>query len=368
MTDGPLTEQRVLELLAGLADPETGRNIVQAGQVHQLKVDGQHLQITLGLTTHSAPLWNETRQQVLDLLEKHFPQAHCAVELAVHARPAPRTGELALPVKTVVAVGSGKGGVGKSSVAACLAYGLRRAGSHVGLLDADLYGPSIPQLLGIHQQPRFSNGRIEPLEVDGLNVMSIGLLIPRQEAVIWRGPMLHSALRQLLGDTDWGELDYLIVDLPPGTGDVAISLSQLVPTAAAVVVCTPQDVALLDATRAITMFRRMNMEILGMVENMSFFICTNCNARHEVFGCGGAKRRAAELGVAFLGELPLVTQLRVLGDEGRLTEAFGLPGVKEYLEELCRQLVREIADRRRRNPHMPTLPIVDRPFPRQSET
>jgi len=159
-----------------------------------------------------------------------------------------------------------------------------------------------------------------------------------------------------------------VVDLPPGTGDVAISLSQLVPTAAAVVVCTPQDVALLDATRAITMFRRMNMEILGMVENMSFFVCTNCNARHEVFGCGGTKRRAAELGVAFLGDLPLVTQLRVLGDEGRLTEAFGLPSVKGYLEELCRQLVREIAQRRRRNPHMTPLPIVDRPFPRQSET
>jgi len=334
-----------------------------------VRIENERLAVEIHLTTANREAGPQVERDAREVLSKLAGVRQLDLKVTVETPGQAAAAPQVLPgVRYKVAVASGKGGVGKSTVAANLALALKQLNLDVGLLDADLYGPSIPQLLGIHQQPRFSNGRIEPLEVDGLNVMSIGLLIPRQEAVIWRGPMLHSALRQLLGDTDWGELDYLIVDLPPGTGDVAISLSQLVPTAAAVVVCTPQDVALLDATRAITMFRRMNMEILGMVENMSFFICTNCNARHEVFGCGGAKRRAAELGVAFLGELPLVTQLRVLGDEGRLTEAFGLPGVKEYLEELCRQLVREIADRRRRNPHMPTLPIVDRPFPRQSET
>ena len=361
MTDGTISEERVLQLLAGFADPETGRNIVQAGQVHRLYVGDGRIQLTLGLTTHSAPLWDETLQQVLHLLQKEFPEARCAVELAVHNRPALRTGELGLPVKTVVAVGSGKGGVGKSSVATLVACALRRAGSLVGLLDADLYGPSIPQLLAVHQQPHLSRGRIEPPDVDGLKVMSIGLMIPEREAVIWRGPMLHSALRQLLGDTDWGELDYLVIDLPPGTGDVAISLSQLVPDAGSVVVCTPQEVALLDATRAITMFRRINMAVLGMVENMSFFVCTNCNARHELFGSGGAKRRAAELGVPFLGELPLLTQLRALADEGRLAEALELPVVSQYLDNICRQLVRQIGERRRRNPQMPFLPVIDRP-------
>ena len=183
-----------------------------------------------------------------------------------------------MAAKAVIAVGSGKGGVGKSTIAAALAMGLTRAGSKVGLMDADLYGPSIPHLLGTNQRPTILDEKIQPVEVDRVKVLSMGLLVPAEEAVIWRGPMLHGTITQFLRDTRWGELDYLIIDMPPGTGDIALSLSQLLPLTGSVVVCTPQDVALLDATKAVTMFRKVNIEVLGMVENMSYFICPNCDS------------------------------------------------------------------------------------------
>ena len=236
-----------------------------------------------------------------------------AVELAVHQRKPEKLGEIGLAAKTVVAVGSGKGGVGKSSIAAYLAYGLRRAGCEVGLMDADVYGPSIPHLLGSRERPQIVGDRIQPVVVDGMRVMSMGFLVPEGEAVIWRGPMLHTALTQFLRDTAWGELDYLIIDMPPGTGDVALSLSQLLPLTGAVVVCTPQDVALLDAVKAIAMFRKVNVDVLGMVENMSFFLCPNCNSparnlrlrRREAAGGRAGRavpRRGADLhGVARAG-------------------------------------------------------------------
>jgi ATP-binding protein involved in chromosome partitioning len=191
-----------------------------------------------------------------------------------------------------------------------------------------------------------------------MKVMSIGLLVPPDEAVIWRGPMLHSALTQFLRDTEWGELDYLLIDMPPGTGDVALSLCQLVPTAGAVVVCTPQDVALLDATKAITMLRKVNIAVLGMVENMSFFVCDHCGTRHDIFGSGGARRRAAELDIPFLGAVPLDTQLRILADRGDIGAAFAHVPTKPYLEGLCHALVRRLADARRARPQLPTLPVL----------
>ena len=191
-----------------------------------------------------------------------------------------------------------------------------------------------------------------------MKVMSIGLLVPPGEAVIWRGPMLHGAMTQFLRDTAWGELDYLIVDMPPGTGDVALSLAQLVPASGAVVVCTPQDVALLDATKAVAMLRKLNLAVLGMVENMSYFICPHCGGREEIFGTGGAKKRAAELGIPFLGEVPLLKQLRVLADEGRLAEAVEDPAARPYLEAIGHTLVGNLAEERRRHPRLPTLPVL----------
>jgi len=225
-------------------------------------------------------------------------------------------------------------------------------------MDADVYGPSIPHLLGATGRPYLVNGRIQPIQVDGMAVMSMGLLVPAGEAVIWRGPMLHHALTQFLRDTDWGELDYLIVDMPPGTGDVALTLSQLLPLTGAVVVCTPQDLALLDAVKAIAMFRKVSIEVVGMVENMSHFVCPGCGARHDIFGSGGARRKAAELGVPFLGEVPLNTQMRIYGDEGKLSASFADAHSAPHLEALARNLVRNLTARRRQKPPLPSLTVL----------
>ena len=275
-----------------------------------------------------------------------------------HHRPAEPSGQLGLTAKSVIAVGAGKGGVGKSSIASYLACGLARCGAKVGLMDADVYGPSIPHLFGINETPRLVEGKIQPVETAGVKILSMGLLIPPREAVVWRGPMLHKALTQFVRDTAWGDLDYLVVDMPPGTGDVAISLSQLLDVTGAVVVCTPQDVALLDATRAITMFRKVQIDVLGMVENMSFFLCPTCSTRHEIFGSGGAKRRAAEMEVPLLGEVPLDTQLRILGDEGRVFASFDHAPTREYLEAIPHTLVSNLVRARRSRPVMPTLPLL----------
>ena len=352
------TEAAVRAALAEFKDPETGRSITQLEQLHALHVDDGRLSVTLGLTTWAAPIKDQIRTELAELLRRQFPGLDVAVELAVHERKPEKLGDIGLAAKTVVAVGAGKGGVGKSSLAAYLAYGLCRAGSRVGLMDADVYGPSIPHLLGSRERPTVVADRIQPVMVDGLAVMSMGFLVPEGEAVIWRGPMLHTALTQFLRDTAWGDLDYLIIDMPPGTGDVALSLSQLLPLTGAVIVCTPQDVALLDAAKAINMFRKVNVAVLGMVENMSFFLCSNCNTRHDIFGSGGAQRRAAELGVPFLGEVPIATALRVQADEGRVGAAFDESTVQPYLETICRNFVGNLVAAHREHPAVPTLPVL----------
>jgi ATP-binding protein involved in chromosome partitioning len=358
MPNGQPTEAAVCSVLADFKDPESGRSITQLEQVHALHLDGQRLSVTLGLTTWAAPIKEQTRTELVEQLRRQFPGLDVTVDLAVHERKPEKLGEIGLAAKTVIAVGAGKGGVGKSSLAAYLAYGLRRAGSRVGLMDADVYGPSIPHLLGSHERPCVVADRIQPVVIDGLLVMSMGFLVPEGEAVIWRGPMLHTALTQFLRDTDWGDLDYLIIDMPPGTGDVALSLSQLLPLTGAVIVCTPQDVALLDAVKAIAMFRKVNVPVLGMVENMSFFLCPHCNTRHDIFGSGGAKRRAADLGVPFLGEVPIATELRIQADQGRVSAAFDEPTVRPYLETICHNFVSNLVAGHRQRPTLPTLPVI----------
>jgi ATP-binding protein involved in chromosome partitioning len=358
MTNQPVTEPIIREALAQFKDPETGRSVVQLGQIHQLELSGENLVVTLGLTTWSAMLWEETRSELDSLLKKQFPDLKVTVKLAVHERRPEKIGEIGLAAKSVIAVGAGKGGVGKSSVAAYLAYGLARAGSRVGLMDADVYGPSIPHLLGSNNRPAIIGNRIQPVEIDGLKVMSMGFLVPSDEAVIWRGPMLHATLTQFLRDTEWGDLDYLIIDLPPGTGDVALSLSQLLPLTGAVVVGTPQDVALLDVVKAIGMFRKVNVEVLGMIENMSFFLCTQCGTRHDIFGSGGAKKKAAQLQVPFLGELPIVTELRILADRGQIGKAFENEAAKPYLESICMNLARRLSRQHGEQPQLPTLTVL----------
>jgi ATP-binding protein involved in chromosome partitioning len=359
MAQQQLTKEAVGQVVGEFSDPETGRRIGQLGQVHDLQLEDSRLTVTLGLTTYAAPLWKETQAELVDYVRARFPQlTEVRVNVVHHERPAEKIGEIGLAVKSIIAVGSGKGGVGKSTIAATLAYGLSRAGSKVGLMDADVYGPSIPHMLGSNERPQILNNKIQPIVVDGLTVMSMGFLIPPGEAVVWRGPMLHGAITQFLRDTDWGNLDYLIVDMPPGTGDIALTLSQLVPLSGAVVVCTPQDVALLDATKAIAMFRKVNIEVLGMVENMSHFICASCGARHDIFGTGGARQRAAELNVPFLGEVPLNTQVRILGDQGKIAASFDDPASAPYLDAVCLNLVKGLVARHRQQPAMPTLSVL----------
>ncbi|HQU46217.1 MAG: ATP-binding protein [Planctomycetia bacterium 21-64-5] len=349
----------ITEALTGLKDPETGRGVTQQGQVRDVSREGDRLSLTLALSTHSAPLWRRTQDECVELLRGRFPSLkEIDVRLAVHPRPPQKLGEIGLTAKTVIAVGSGKGGVGKSTLAASLAYGLQRAGSVVGLLDADVYGPSIPHLVGVNQRPEIVDKKIKPIEVAGMKVMSMGFLVPPGEAVVWRGPMLHGAITQFLRDTAWGDLDYLIIDMPPGTGDIALTLSQLLPLTGAVVVCTPQDVALLDAVKAIAMFRKVNIPVLGMIENMSYFLCPNCGQRYDIFGSGGARKRAAELEIPFLGEVPINIQIRVNGDAGQLADNYTAAAGAEFFEAICLNLAKNLADSHRAAPPLPKLSIL----------
>ena len=349
----------VREELADFPDPETGRGIGRLEQIHDVRLDGDRLHVTVGLTTHSAILWKDTQSRIEQRLREKFPQlTEITVETEAHERPPQKLGEIGLTAKSVIAVASGKGGVGKSTIAAALALGLNRAGSRVGLVDADVYGPSIPHLLGVTGRPQIVEERIQPIDKDGMAVMSMGLLVPPGEAVVWRGPMLHSAITQFLKDTNWGDLDFLVIDMPPGTGDIALTLSQLLPLTGAVVVCTPQDVALLDAVKAIAMFKQVNIPVLGMVENMSGFVCPDCNKTYDIFGSGGARKRAQELGVPFLGEVPINMQIRVQGDEGQLSSLFDDPSTATYLEHMDYELVKNLAEANAEKPPMPSLPTL----------
>jgi ATP-binding protein involved in chromosome partitioning len=355
----PLDLSTVESALANLLDPETGRSVVKTEQVHDVDVDGSRVTVTLGLTTWSAPLWEEVREECQRLLTANLPPGtEVRVRVVEHFRPAERLGQIGITAKSVIAVGSGKGGVGKSTIAACLAYGLRNAGAKVGLMDADVYGPSIPHLLGVEERPTLVEGRLQPITRDNIRVMSMGFLVPPGEAVVWRGPMLHGAITQFLRDTEWGDLDYLVIDMPPGTGDIALTLSQLLPLSGAVVVCTPQEVALLDATKAIAMFRKVSIPVLGMVENMSYFLCPDNGKRYDIFGSGGARRRAEELDVPFLGEVPINIGIRERGDSGRTGSNFDDAATAPFLQEICLRLVRQLSTSHRAEPPMPSLSVL----------
>ncbi|MEM6798085.1 MAG: Mrp/NBP35 family ATP-binding protein [Planctomycetota bacterium] len=359
MPDSPVSADAIRDALADFPDPETGRSIANKGQLQDVQVEGANARVRLGLTTWAGPLREETMQRCEARLRAKLPAIESVeVEVVQHARPAEKIGQIGLAAKCVIAVGSGKGGVGKSTVASSIAYGLAGDGAKVGLMDADVYGPSVPHLLGVDERPTAVENRLQPIQKDGLRVMSMGFMVPKEEAVIWRGPMLHGAVTQFLRDTDWGELDYLIIDMPPGTGDIALTLSQLLPLTGAVVVCTPQDVALLDAVKAIAMFRKVNIPLLGVVENMSYFQCPGCDQRFDVFGTGGAKAKAAEMNVPFLGEVPLNIGIRQRGDSGQTAGNLSDEATSEYFQGITRRMVRGIADARAEAPPMPSLPVL----------
>ncbi len=341
-------------------DPELGRSVVDLEQVSKVDLQDNKLSLTLALASHSASIWDETREALVTHLKNRVPGlAEVNVNVVEQVRPAHMIGQIGLTAKSVIAVGSGKGGVGKSTIAASIALGLKLAGAKVGLMDADVYGPSIPHLLGLDGRPELNEQRkLTPIYFEGMPVMSMGFLVPPGEAVVWRGPMLHGAVTQFLRDTDWGNLDYLIIDMPPGTGDIALTLSQLLPLTGAVVVCTPQDVALLDAVKAIAMFRKVNIPVLGMVENMSYFLCPDCNKRYDIFGSGGARRKAEELKVPFLGEVPINISIRQHGDAGTTIANFQRPDVAPFLQNVVRTLVRNQASKAATSPPMPSLPVL----------
>lgn len=335
--------QAVLHVLSEVIDPETGRPLGKNNQVGMVEVDGKSVNCEINLTTHSWPIRDELIDKVTEKLKVRFPQStEVSVKVGVHERPPAPLGQIGLQVKSVIAVGSGKGGVGKSTVAAAIALSLSKAGAKVGLMDADVYGPSIPHLLGISGRPQVINNKIQPIYYGEMPVMSMGLLVDPDQAVIWRGPMLHGSITQFLRDTYWGQLDYLIIDMPPGTGDIALTLSQLLPLAGAVVVCTPQQVALLDAVKAIAMFRKTKIPILGMVENMSGFICPDNGKRYDIFGHGGAREKAEELSVPFLGEVPLNMQMREKSDVGSIAEGLEDPICAAAFDKIIRATLRQI--------------------------
>ncbi|MDF1563440.1 MAG: iron-sulfur cluster carrier protein ApbC [Deltaproteobacteria bacterium] len=318
------TPDQILEALKSVEDPDLHRDIVSLGFVQDLKVEGDKVAFTLQLTTPACPIRDQLKASAEGAVAALEGVATVEVALSAtvpsSAGPGTAGAEPVAPgVKNIILVGSGKGGVGKSTVAVNLAVALKQLGASVGLMDADVYGPSVPMMLGVSDaQPTSKDGKhLEPIEVDGLKVMSIGFLVESDQAMIWRGPMLNQAVVQFLRDVRWGELDYLVVDLPPGTGDVQLTIAQQVRAAGSVLVSTPQDVALLDVIRAKGMMDRVQIPVLGLVENMSFFLCSHCNERTEIFDHGGAREAAKKLSVPFLGAIPIQPAVREGGDRGK---------------------------------------------------
>jgi ATP-binding protein involved in chromosome partitioning len=316
-----VTEDAVLAALGGVMDPELGKDLVTLNMIRNVEVSEGAVSLDLVLTTPACPKKSEISEAV-ERAVKGIPgvsSAEIRVSADVRAAKDPMEGRRPVPgVKNILAVASGKGGVGKSTLSVNIAVALSAAGARVGLLDADIYGPSIPTLLSLKgYQLTGEDGMILPAERDGMKVLSIGFMLEDDSPVIWRGPMLMKALEQFLHGTKWGELDYLVIDLPPGTGDVQLSLVQMTPVAGAIVVTTPQDLALIDVKKAVRMFEKVGVPILGVIENMSYFLCPHCAGRSEIFGHGGAQEACRKMGLRFLGEVPLQVELREASDEGR---------------------------------------------------
>jgi ATP-binding protein involved in chromosome partitioning len=326
------TESSVLAALRGIRDPDQGQDIVSLGLVKDLHIHDAEVSFTLAFAGQSPA----TKAQLHSSASKAVSQVPGVSRVSVkmgaaagpgrpnatggHAHAQAQAGAAAtdfIPeVKHTIAVSSGKGGVGKSTVAVNLALALKQSGAQVGLVDVDVYGPDVPLMMGAKGRPGMFENKIIPVEAHGVKIMSIGLLVAEREALVWRGPMIHSAVQQFLRDVNWGPLDYLVFDMPPGTGDAQLSLSQVVPLSGVVMVTTPQDVALLDVRKALGMFRKLNVPILGIVENMSYFIAPDTGRRYPIFGEGGGQRVADEFGVPLLGQIPLEMETREGGDAG----------------------------------------------------
>ncbi len=323
-----LTESAVIDALRAVQEPELGRDIVTLEMVKDVAIDGTAIAFTIELTTPACPLKDEIEGNARAVLADIGAEAVEITWGAMVRRAQPRQAEQLLPgVKNVIAVASGKGGVGKSTVSVNLAVALAQAGAAVGLLDADITGPNIPMMMGIEGQPKATdNNKIGPLERHGVKTISIQFFVPEGQPIVWRGPLVGGAIQQFLRDVEWGELDYLVIDLPPGTSDAQLTLAQAVPISGAVLVTTPQEVALSDVAKALAMFKRMSVPILGLVENMTAFACPHCGELTEIFGRGGGERFAADHGLDYLGGVPLDVTVRQGGDVGVPAVAQREPG------------------------------------------
>jgi len=317
-----VTEQAIMGALQGVVDPNTGKDFVSTKALRNLSVTDGDVSFDVELGYPAKSQIPEFRKALVAAARTVPGVSNASVNIStrVLAHAVQRGVQLLPNVKNIVAVASGKGGVGKSTTAVNLALALAAEGASVGILDADIYGPSVPMMMGIDGRPDSEDGKtMEPLENYGVQVMSIGFLVAQDEAMIWRGPMATQALEQLLRQTNWKDLDYLIVDMPPGTGDIQLTLSQRVPMTGAVVVTTPQDIALLDAKKGIKMFEKVGVPILGIVENMAVHVCSNCGHVEHIFGADGGKKMAADYGMDYLGALPLNMQIRLQADSGKPT-------------------------------------------------
>ncbi len=314
------TQNEVTEILKGINYPGFSRDIISFGIVNNVVVSESKITIDLVLKTNDNRIKDTLHQAVHSAVQEAFPEMTVEPRITVQQPPqaqqAPQQMSLLNNVKYKVAVASGKGGVGKSTVAVNLAIALAKLGMKVGLLDADIYGPSIPLMLGVTEQPAFDGKRLIPIEKYGVKLMSLGFLVDSNDPVIWRGSLVTRALQQLMTDVDWDGLDVLLFDMPPGTGDAQLTLSQSVNLDGAVIVSTPQDVALLDAVKGVQMFRKVNVPIMGIIENMSYFVCPHCGGRSEIFAHGGVERECKRIGSDLLGEIPLDVEIRIGGDKG----------------------------------------------------
>jgi ATP-binding protein involved in chromosome partitioning len=313
------SEQNILNALRTVKDPDLHKDIVTLNFIKDLKIEGGKVSFTIELTTPACPVKERMEQWAREAVLKVDGVREVDIRMSSSvSKGAVAAGKQSIDgIKNIIAVGSGKGGVGKTTVTVNLAIALAQTGAAVGLMDADIYGPNVPLMMGIAGRPYAVENRIQTLSNYGVRVMSMGFLTSDDTPLIWRGPMLHNVIQQFLRQVDWGQLDYLLIDLPPGTGDVQLSLTQTVPLMGAVIVSTPQDVALQDARKAILMFRQVRVDVLGIVENMSYFQCPKCNERTHIFSHGGGAITAANFGVPFLGEVPLNTLLREGGDTGK---------------------------------------------------
>jgi ATP-binding protein involved in chromosome partitioning len=355
-----ITESAVLDALRAVREPELPGDIVSRDMVRGLTIDGSHVAFTIELTTPACPLKDEIEADVRRALA---PLGVESVDLnwgATVRRAAPPQPQQLVPgVKNIIAVASGKGGVGKSTVSVNLAVALAQAGASVGLLDADITGPNIPLMLGVDGQPQASpNNKITPLERHGVKVISIQFFVPEGQPIVWRGPLVGGAIQQFLRDVEWGDLDYLVIDLPPGTSDAQLTLAQAVPISGTVLVTTPQEVSLADVSKALAMLKRMSVPVIGIVENMTAFICPHCGDATEIFGRGGGERFAEQHGIEFLGGIPLDVTVRQGGDVGVPAVAQREPGpAAQSLTALARTVAARMSVRAAGRDEQPVLSI-----------